>query len=135
MTRSFLDAGVLIAAARGAGDIPARAHAILDDPARSFIASDYVRMELLPKALYHRQRQEALLYETYFARALRIVPVSAELMRQAYADACAFGLSALDALHIAAARLGGAEEFLTTERTIRPLFRVTGLAITSIAPD
>jgi predicted nucleic acid-binding protein len=135
MTRSFLDAGVLIASARSAGDIPARAHAILDDPERGFITSDYLRMEVLPKALYHQRRQEALLYETYFARAAQVVPPSAELMRQAYEDACAFGLSALDALHIAAARLGGAEEFLTTERTAKPLFRVTGLLITSIATD
>jgi hypothetical protein len=135
MTRSFLDAGVLIAAARGIGDIPARAHVILDDPERSFVTSEYIRMEVLPKALYHRQHQEALLYEMFFSRAVQIVPASASLLSHAYTEACAYGLAALDALHIAAAKFSGAEEFITTERTTKPLFRVTGLTITTIAPD
>ena len=135
MTRSFLDAGVLIAAARGTGVIPARAHAILDDPERSFVTSEYIRMEVLPKALYHRQHQEALLDEMFFSRAVQIVPASASLLMQAYTDACTFGLAALDALHIAAARFSGAEAFITTERRTKPLFRVTGLAIMTIAPD
>ena len=56
MTRTFLDAGVLIAAARGSGIIPVRAHAILDDPERTFVTSDYIRMEVLPKALYPQNR-------------------------------------------------------------------------------
>jgi hypothetical protein len=42
VTRTFLDAGVLIAAARGSGIIPVRAHAILDDPERTFVTSDYI---------------------------------------------------------------------------------------------
>ena len=74
MTRTFLDAGVLIAAARGTGVIALRAHAIPDDPERVFVTSDYIRMEVLPKALYHRQRQEVLLYERFFSRAVQIVP-------------------------------------------------------------
>ena len=49
MTRTFLDAGVLIAAARGIGIIPVRAHTILDDAERTFVTSDYIRMEVLPK--------------------------------------------------------------------------------------
>ena len=40
MTRTFLDAGVLIAAARGIGIIPVRAHAILDDAERTFVTSE-----------------------------------------------------------------------------------------------
>jgi hypothetical protein len=42
------------------------------------------------------------------------------------------GLDALDALHIAAAKLGGAEEFVTTERLTTTLFRVVGLKMTTI---
>jgi predicted nucleic acid-binding protein len=134
VTRTFLDAGVLIAAARGIGIIPVRAHAILDDAARTFVTSDYIRMEVLPKALYHRQSQEVLLYEHFFARAVQIVPPSVSLIQQAYTEACTFGLAALDALHIAAAKSSGAEEFITTERPTTPLFRVTGIVITTIIP-
>ena len=133
MTRTFLDAGILIAAARGRGIIPVRAHTILDDPERTFVTSDYIRMEVLPKALYHRQSQEGLLYERFFARAVQIVPPSASLMIQAYTEACTCGLSALDALHVAAAKFSGSEEFITTEKSTQPLFRVTGIAIKSIA--
>jgi predicted nucleic acid-binding protein len=132
VTRTFLDAGVLIAAARGQGVIDARAYAVLDDPARQFITSEYVRMEVLPKALYHRQRQEVLLYEQFFSSVSQIVPSSASLTMQAYTEACTFGLSALDAFHIAAAKFSGTEEFITTERPTSPLFRVTGLVIKTI---
>lgn len=133
MTRTFLDAGVLIAAARGRGIILVRAHVILDDAERSFVTSDYLRMEVLPKALYHRQSEEVLLYERFFSKAVQIVAPSASLMRQTYAEACTYGLSALDALHVVAAKFSGAEEFITTERPTTPLFRVTGIVIKTIA--
>jgi len=55
------------------------------------------------------------------------------LMRQVYTEAYTCGLSALDALHVAAAKCSGAEEFITTERPTTPLFRVTGLVITTLA--
>jgi len=130
--RTFLDAGVLIAAARGGGRIDQRAHAILDDPEREFVTSEYIRMEILPKALYYRQSKEALLYEGFFTIAVQIVPPSVSLMTQAYTEACTFGLSALDALHITAAKVSGAAEFITTEKPTHTLFRVTGLVIKSI---
>lgn len=132
MIRTFLDAGVLIAAARGRGMIDLRAHMILDDPERSFATSEYIRMEILPKALYHRQSTEVLLYEQFFSRAAHIVPSSPTLTQHAYAEACTCGLSALDAFHVAAAKSCGAEEFITTERPTTPLFRVTGLVIKTI---
>lgn len=109
-----------------------RSHTILDDPERSFVTSDYIRMEVLPKALYHRQSQEVLLYERFFSRAVQIVPPSVSLMQQAYTEACTFGLAALDAFHLAAAKFSGAEEFITTERPTTPLFRVTGIVIKTI---
>ena len=55
------------------------------------------------------------------------------LSRKAYAEACTMGLAALDAFHIVAARAGGVTEFITTERSTSPLFRVSGLTITT--PD
>ena len=129
MTRTFLDAGVLIAAVRGQEDEASRALAILEDPERSFIASDFLKMEVLPKAIYYQRPAEVALYERFFSRA-RLISVSAALVTQAYTEACTFGLSALDALHVTVAKAGGAEEFITTERTTTPLFRVTGIVIT-----
>jgi hypothetical protein len=47
MTITVVDAGVLIAAARGSIDVSARAMAILDDPDRSFASSEFVRLEVI----------------------------------------------------------------------------------------
>jgi predicted nucleic acid-binding protein len=56
MTRTFVDAGVLIAAATGRQPaLYRRAIAILDDPVRDFVASDFLRLEVLPKAIYTRR--------------------------------------------------------------------------------
>jgi len=128
LTRTFLDAGVLIAAVRGQEEEAARALAMLEAPERSFIASDFLKMEVLPKALYYQRPAEVALYERFFSQA-RLISVSAALVTQAYTEACTYGLSALDALHVTVAKAGGAEEFITTERTTTPLFRVAGIVI------
>jgi predicted nucleic acid-binding protein len=131
LIRTFLDAGILIAAVRGQAEEAARALAILEDPERSFVASDFLKMEVLPKAIYYQRLAEVALYERFFSQA-HLVSVSAVLVTQAYTAACTFGLSALDALHVTVAKAGGAEEFITTERTTTPLFRVTGIVITPL---
>jgi predicted nucleic acid-binding protein len=130
--RTFLDAGVLIAATRTTGAIGVTALALFNATDRVFVTSEFVRMEVLPKALYYQRQAEVAFYERFFARATRIVRYSESLRRQAYTEACTTGLAALDALHIAAARAGGATEFITTERRTSPLFRVTGLTITTL---
>ena len=131
MTRTFLDAGILIAAVRGRPEERRRALTIIGDPGRSFIASKFLRLEVLPKALYYQKPSEAALYERYFANA-QLIPVSESLIDQAHTEAYTFGLSALDALHVAFAKAGGAEEFITTERPTSPLFRVTGIIVKTI---
>ena len=128
MTRTFLDAGVLIAAVRGQEEEAARALAMLEAPERSFIASDFLKMEVLPKAIHYQRPAEVALYERFFSQA-RLIAVSAALVTQAYTEACTYGLSALDALHVTVAKAGGAEDFITTERPTTPLFRVTGMVI------
>ena len=133
MIHTFLDAGILIAAVRGQEQEAAHALALLEDPERRFITSDFLRMEVLPKATYYQRPAEVALYERYFAKA-RFIPVSEELVAQAYAEACTFGLAALDALHMTFAKAGSAEEFITTERPTQPLFRVTGIVITPLIP-
>jgi predicted nucleic acid-binding protein len=133
LTRTFLDAGVLIATVRGQEDVAARALALLEAPERTFVTSDFLRMEVLPKAIYYQRPVEVALYERFFARA-HFIPITAALVTQAYTEACTFGLSALDALHVTFAKAGSAEEFITTERPSTPLFRVTGIAITPLIP-
>ena len=66
MIITFVDAGVLIAAARGITEVSAQAMAILDDPDRSFASSEFVRLEVLPKALFNRKSDEAEFYFEFF---------------------------------------------------------------------
>jgi predicted nucleic acid-binding protein len=105
---------------------------ILDDPDREFVTSDFVELEVLPKAIYNRKDDEADFYRTFIAAAQDIVRSSQALVTQAKAEAEQAGLSAVDALHVAAARFSRCDELVTTERPTSPLFRVTGLAIATI---
>jgi predicted nucleic acid-binding protein len=134
LTRTFLDAGILISATTGRDDLFDRAWDILDDPERVFLSSDFVRLEVLPKAHYFRHQDEVDFYEMFFTEVAQIVPVSEVLISQAHLEAQSAGLGALDALHVAAAKISGAEEFVTTERLTTALFRVVGLMITTIRP-
>jgi predicted nucleic acid-binding protein len=123
----------LIAAARATGALGARALALFNDPERVFVSSEFVHMEVFPKAIYYKRYAEVGFYEDYFSGVTQIVSLSASLTHLAYTEACQAGLSGLDALHIAAAKFSGSEEFITTERPTTPLFRVTGMVIQSIA--
>lgn len=49
--RTFLDAGVLIAAYRDLGPIGTKARDLLSEPDREWVSSDIIRLELLPKEL------------------------------------------------------------------------------------
>jgi len=132
LTRTFLDAGVLIAASRGTGPSYRKAMEILDDGERSFIASPFVRLEVLPKALFHQRHSEAAFYESYFEAVDLWVGPDRALLEEAGRVATRFGLAALDALHVASAMLAGADELVTSERPTRPIHRVSGLSVRSI---
>jgi predicted nucleic acid-binding protein len=56
--RTFLDTSVLIAAHRGKAPQRDPCLAILNDPDRFFIASPFLYLETMPKAVYHRSVAE-----------------------------------------------------------------------------
>jgi len=132
---TFIDAGVLIAASRGATDVARRALAILDDPGRSFASSAFVRLEVLPKASFHRRTEEVSFYEDYFRSVGHWVEPGTTLVESALSLARERGLSALDALHGAAALAANAVELVTTERRSRPIHRLTQIKVTTIDSD
>jgi predicted nucleic acid-binding protein len=129
---TFIDAGVLIAAARGSGNVARRALAILDDPHRSFVSSDFVRLEVLPKARFHNQREEASFYEVFFGSVEIWAQPDPGLMTNALTVAQEIGLSALDALHGAAALACNAAEIITTEKPSRPIHRLKNVKVRTI---
>lgn len=83
MTRTFIDSGLLIAAARGTDEVAAKAMEILDDPHRVFMTSDFVRLEVLPKATYHKNNDEVAFYEAFFDAARRTIRTSGRLVFEA----------------------------------------------------
>ena len=128
MTRTFVDSGVLIAAARTTpGPVQAKALEFLDDPARVFLSSPFVRLEVEPKAHFHRRYAEAAFYRAFFECVAEWVEPSPALIEKAMELGRTYGLAAVDALHVAAALNLGAEEMLTTEGPFKPMFRVPGL--------
>lgn len=129
---TFVDAGVLIAAARGIDRAAIRAIEILEDPKRSFASSVFVRLEVLPKALFYKKTQEAALYEAFFEKVDAWAAVDEALTGRAMTIATRFGLSALDALHLTAAMAIGVDEIVTSERPSRPIHRFTELVVKTI---
>jgi predicted nucleic acid-binding protein len=130
---TFVDSGMLIAAARRRTPVAGRALTVLDDPARTFASSVFVQLEVLPKATYFRQTAEVRFYQSFFNDRVSVwaEPLD-DVVRQALTVAATFGLSAMDALHVAAALVVGAVEFVTTEGPDKPIHRATGLGVTAI---
>jgi len=122
---------VLIAAVRGKEEVARRAMEILDAPDRAFTSSEFVRLEVLPKALFHGNRDEAVFYDTFFA-AVEVWAPPADCVDLAFKTAERYNLSALDALHVAAALASATDEFVTTEKPNKPLHAVSGLRVTTL---
>lgn len=130
--RTFVDAGVLIEAARGIGAEHERAMRLLDDERREFVASNFLKLEVLPKPLYYKQATEAAFYEVFFNKmVIEFVSVE-QLVNEAFAEAAARGLSAVDAMHIVAAHRLGASEFVTTEKPEKPIHRTQLIKVVTL---
>ena len=105
MIRTYLDAGVLITAARGKAPLATRALDILDDPKRQFVSSVFLKLEVTPKAVYHKKTSEVEFYEAVFDDVTDWTESTDEIVERGYSEALAFGLAALDALHVPLLRL------------------------------
>jgi hypothetical protein len=53
VTRTYLDASVLIAAFQANGQAAILAMEALNDPDRQLVVSDFLRLEVLPKPIFH----------------------------------------------------------------------------------
>ena len=134
MAVTYVDAGVLIAAARGNEDVSSAAMSVLTDPSRTFAASEFLWLETVPKPRHHGHSAQADFAEA-FIRAAITRPASWDRVTQLARDeALALGLGAVDALHLACAIDAGAEEFFTAERSSKPICRCTRIRVVSIRP-
>jgi predicted nucleic acid-binding protein len=133
MQRTFLDSGVLIAAARANTERSTKALQILTDSHREFASSPFIQLETQPKAIYNQQQLEAEFYETFFNGVTHWALDLAKITHNARQLAQTYGLAGMDALHIAAALSINADEFVTTEKPTKPMYRVKEILVVSIA--
>jgi predicted nucleic acid-binding protein len=131
--RTYLDSGVLIAAWRGIDEVATEALAILEAENRQLSVSPFVKLEVLAKAIYHKQAEEISLYKTFFASCPIWANDLVSIVQVAQEKAGQYGLGALDALHVASALSVEAEELITTEKLTKPLHRVRELRVIGIA--
>ena len=105
---------------------------IIDDDTREFFTSQMVRLELLPKARFEKRTRELAFYETHFADCIGSESLQPGAWRAAERLAARHGLAGPDALQVAAAIRLGAEEFYTSEKPGKPLFRVKEIRVVSL---
>ena len=130
---TYVDACLLITAFRYDDARGVAANIILNDPRRTFVVSNALWLELIPKAVYNKRTDEAAFYADFFGRAERYLPWSLAVLQHAQQLATTYGLSAMDAIHIAHAIDAGTDEFISAERLTKPMFRVLELPMISIA--
>jgi predicted nucleic acid-binding protein len=100
-----------------------RARTILKDETRTFVVSDYLWLETLPKMLYNKQHDQVAYTDEIFRHA-DFVPATDSIIVQAKALASRYGLAAMDALHAACAIAGHVGELVTFEKPTKPFFRI-----------
>ena len=135
MKLTFVDAGVLIAGARGGSEQAARAMQILDDPEREFAASPFLRLEVLPQAVFNKREAEVGFYEAFFSAVSKWATDLPAITDAALREASACGVEAMDALHVAAAASVGAVELVTAEKPTRSIHRARAVKVVTIHPD
>lgn len=122
---TFVDASVLIYASNKPTAVTLarrmRALQVLGDPDREFLASEYLRLEVLPMAVCYHKSREVAFYQKFFEGAVQWAD-SSKLITPAYDLASRFGLGALDALHVAAATIHNAE-LVSAEKPTKPIYR------------
>jgi predicted nucleic acid-binding protein len=128
MVLSFIDSGILITAARGSSPRAQLALDILADGDRIFGSSIFIKLEVLPKSVCYQQ----IIEEEFFQGVTHWMSDFDTLTQSAYQLACTYGLSGLDALNVAAAILLEADEFITTEKPTKPMYRVPGIQFVTV---
>ena len=132
MKRTYVDANVLIAAWKGEDAFARRALEVLDDPERSLVVSDYLRLEVLPKPTFHKRQDEVAFMQAILDDADENVATSEELTGRAVELASRYDLSPVDALHVGVAAVAGVDELVTLEKPTKPMCQVSEVTVVSL---
>jgi predicted nucleic acid-binding protein len=128
VTLTYVDAGVLIVAARGGEARSERALALLEESGRTFAASAFLKLEVIPKAAFHKRRNEVAFYERFFD-GVSVWADERGLTDAALREASTYGLQGMDSLHVVAASQVGALELVTLEKPARSIYRARAVKV------
>ena len=121
MITTFLDSNVLIGAYKGEARLRALAQKVLSDTNRVFVASPFLALEVRP---FSADAAEAEFMRAYFEdQVLAFQGDLQQIVDIAHEEAMRYRIKALDALHVAAAWLARAGEFITAERPDSAIYR------------
>lgn len=127
MKRTYLDSSVLIQAVHGVdGD---QTTTLLEDPEREFVAATFLKLELLPQPTFHKRKVELEFLNAYFEQVVEWREADESLVTEALKEATSVPLTAVDAIHIAAAKALHCDEFITAEKPGKPLHKARGLKV------
>jgi predicted nucleic acid-binding protein len=127
MKRTYLDSSVLIQAVQGVdGDKTA---GLLEDPEREFVAATFLKLELLPQPTFHKRKAELEFLEAFFERVTEWPEADETLVSAALTEAKLVPLTAVDAIHVAAAKALMCDEFITAEKPGKPPHKVRNLKV------
>ena len=130
----YADTCVVINAFKGRDpNVQTQCERLLADTRAGLLYSDFHRLELLPKPLRERARQEIKFIRCFFSRATRVDLETKTVVRRAVELARKYGVKPLDALHLAAAIIGQADRFVTTEGSTSPILRVREIKVETFA--
>jgi predicted nucleic acid-binding protein len=129
--RTYIDSNLLIVAYQGNCQLSQRAIDILDNPDRLLVVSDAIRLEVQPKARYEKRQQEIDFYDYIFDKS-EYVKWNLSTLYRAHELAGKYGIAAMDAIHVAIALDAAVDEFITAEKSSKPMFRVEELRMQSI---
>jgi predicted nucleic acid-binding protein len=135
MKRTYIDANVLIAAFQGNESISHRAMEVLEDPNRSLVVSDLLRLEVLPKPTFYKRSEEVEFMNAVLRSADEDVLCDSNVTNKAVELASKYDLAPMDALHVGVALAAKADEFVTIEKPTKPLCRVSEMKVTSLHPS
>ncbi len=107
---------------------------ILDNCDCTYASSLFLKLEVMPKAVYYQNSAEVEFYKAFFNVVMHWANDYNHILKIAYQEASQSGLSAVDAIHVAAAFTVNADELVTTEKSNKPIHRTKLIKVVSIQP-
>ncbi len=130
--RTVIDSCVLRVALEGKGEENRKALEALDDINRVFMAIDFVALELIPKPIFNKFKEQACFYKSFFDDAPIHVEVTSDVTSLALRLASEHNIGPMDSLIVSSAIIGGADELITMEKPTKPMHKVKELKVTSL---